>query len=103
MRAKFVFSAIVAGAALATAVATPAYAQETDSIFISVLDEEGITYPSATEAITLAKGVCVHLSEGNSLEDTAVQVSKESGLDLEPAGFFVGAATAAYCPAHAPN
>jgi hypothetical protein len=103
MRAKFVFSALVAGAALATAMAAPAYADDTDSIFISVLDEEGISYPSASEAVTMAKGVCVHLSEGNSLEDTAVQLSQETGLEIEPAGFFVGAATAAYCPDQSPS
>jgi hypothetical protein len=102
MRAKFVFSAMVAGAALATAMAAPAYADETDSIFISVLDEEGIPYTTASDAIAVAKGVCVFLSEGNSLEDAALQVSKESGLDIEPSGFFVGAATAAYCPDKSP-
>jgi Protein of unknown function (DUF732) len=103
MRAKFVFSAMVAGAALATALAAPANADDTDSIFISVLDDEGITYPSTSEAVTMAHGVCVHLSEGNSLEATATQLSKETGLEIEPAGFFVGAATAAYCPQHSPS
>ena len=67
MRAKLAFSAMVAGAAVATAMAAPAYADDTDSIFIKVLDDKGISYPSASDAITLAKGVCVHLTEGNSL------------------------------------
>jgi hypothetical protein len=51
----------------------------------------------------LAKGVCVHLSEGNSLESTAQQVAKEEKLKLEQAGFLVGAATAAYCPDKSPS
>jgi hypothetical protein len=46
----------------------------------------------------VAKGVCVFLKEGNSLTDATVQVMKESGLAAEQSGFFVGAATAAYCP-----
>ena len=103
MRAKFLISAVVAGAALATGLAAPAYAQgETDAIFISVLDEEGVPYTSASDAISVANEVCVFLSEGNSLEDATVMVMNESGLGVEQSGFFVGAATAAYCPDESP-
>lgn len=102
MRAKFIFSAVTAGAALATVLAAPAYADETDDIFISVLDQEGIPYTSASDAILVANGVCVYMSEGNSLEDATVEVMNESGLGVEQSGFFVGAATATYCPEYAP-
>lgn len=103
MRARYLISTMVAGAALATGLAAPAYAEaETDAIFISVLDEEGIPYTSATDAITVANGVCVFLSEGNSLEDATLQVMNDSGLGVEQSGFFVGAATAAYCPEQSP-
>jgi Protein of unknown function (DUF732) len=102
MRWKFVFSAVVAGAALATGLAAPAYADETDDIFISVLDEEGIPYTSAEDAILVANGVCAYLSEGNTLEDATLEVMNESGLGVEQSGFFVGAATAAYCPDESP-
>lgn len=102
MRGKFVFSAVAAGIALATCMAAPAYADETDSIFISVLDEEGIPYTKASDAILVAKGVCVVISEGSSLEDATLQVMEESGLGVEQSGFFVGAATAAYCPELSP-
>ena len=57
MRAKFMFSVVVAGAALATGLAAPAYAEEADDIFVSVLDGEGIPYPSAEEAVLVANGV----------------------------------------------
>ena len=67
-----------------------------------MLDEEGIPYTSATDAISVANGVCVFLSEGNSLEDATVMVMNESGLGVEQSGFFVGAATAAYCPDQSP-
>jgi Protein of unknown function (DUF732) len=102
MRGKFLFAAVAAGAALATGLAAPAYADETDDIFISVLDEEGIPYTSASDAILVANGVCVFLSEGNTLADATVEVMNESGLGVEQSGFFVGAATAAYCPDHSP-
>jgi hypothetical protein len=55
MRGKFLFVAVAAGAALATGLAAPAYAD--DDIFISVLDEEGIPYTSASDAILVANGV----------------------------------------------
>jgi hypothetical protein len=102
MRGKLIFSVVVAGAALATGLAAPAYAEEADDIFVSVLDGEGIPYPSAQEAILVANGVCVYMSEGNSLEDAVGEVMKETGLELEQSGFFVGAAAASYCPEHAP-
>lgn len=102
MRGKFIFAAVVAGAALATGLAAPAYADETDDIFISVLDDEGIPYTSASDAILVANGVCVFLSEGNTLEEATVEVMNESGLGVEQSGFFVGAATAAYCPEQSP-
>jgi hypothetical protein len=103
MRGKLIFSVVVAGAALATGLAAPAYAEgQTDAIFISVLDEEGITYTSASDAIAVANGVCGFLSEGNSLEDATLEVMNESGLGVQQSGFFVGAATASYCPEYSP-
>jgi uncharacterized protein DUF732 len=102
MRGKFIFATVVAGAALATGLAAPASADENDDIFISVLDEEGIPYTSAADAILVANGVCVFLSEGNTLEDATLEVMNESGLGVEESGFFVGAATAAYCPDQSP-
>jgi hypothetical protein len=102
MRGKFIFATVVAGAALSTGLAAPAYADEIDDIFISVLDEEGIPYTSASDAILVANGVCVFLSEGNTLEDATVEVMNESGLGAQESGFFVGAATAAYCPDESP-
>ena len=98
MRGKFVLSAVAAGVAMAA----PANADNTDSIFVSVLDEQGIPYTQASDAILVAKGVCVFLNEGNSLTDATLQVKNESGLSVEQSGFFVGAATAAYCPSQSP-
>ena len=103
MRGKFVFSAVAAGIAVATAMAAPAYADATDDIFIGVLDEEGIAYPSESEAIIVAHQVCGFVQDGNTLEDAIVEVMNESGMGVEESGFFVGAATASYCPDQAPS
>lgn len=102
MRGKFLFAAVTAGVALATSLAAPAYADNTDSIFVSVLDEEGIPYSNASDAILVARGVCESLKGGNSLTDATVQVMKLMGMAAEESGFFVGAATAAYCPSESP-
>jgi hypothetical protein len=103
MRGKFVVSAVAAAAALGMGLAAPAFADpETDAIFVGVLDDEGIPYTSAADAITVANAVCEFMGDGNSLTDATLQVSEESGLGVEDSGFFVGAATAAYCPAYSP-
>ena len=102
MRGRLIFSVVAVGAALATGLAAPAYAQDPDVVFVSVLDDEGIPYPSAEEAVLVANGVCGYLSEGNTLEDAVGEVMKETGLELEQSGFFVGAAAASYCPEYAP-
>lgn len=102
MRGKFVGAALAAGAALATVLAAPAQADPMDDIFISVLDEEGIPYTSPGDAITVAGAVCDYLADGNSLEDATFEVMNESGLGITQSGFFVGAASAAYCSEYAP-
>jgi hypothetical protein len=102
MRGKFVLSLVGAGVAVATTLASPAHADATDDVFLGVLDDEGITYPSATEAITAAVAVCDFLGEGNSLLGATTEVADATGLSVEDSGFFVGAATASYCPSESP-
>lgn len=102
MRGKLVFSLVGAGVAVATCLASPAHADGTDDVFIGVLDDEGIGYPSASEAIRVAGLVCEFLGEGNSLLDATSEVAEASGMSIEDSGFFVGAATASYCPSESP-
>jgi uncharacterized protein DUF732 len=87
---------------VATTLASPAHADGTDDIFIGVLDDERISYPSPAEAIKVAVAVCDFLGEGNSLLDATGEVADASGLSVEDSGFFVGAATASYCPSESP-
>lgn len=102
MRGRFVFAAVAASVALATMVAAPAQADATDAVFISVLDDQGFTYPSEAQAITAGRNVCDYLLDGNTLLDATSEVAKASDLSIEDAGFFVGAAAASYCPSEAP-
>lgn len=102
MRGKFAVSVAAMGLALATTMAAPAQADDTDDIFISVLDEEGITYTSKVDAVRAAYSVCEFLLDGNTLVDATSEVSDSTDLSIEDAGFFVGAASASYCPSEAP-
>ncbi|PRC48142.1 DUF732 domain-containing protein, partial [Mycobacterium sp. ITM-2017-0098] len=54
MRGKIIFTAAVAAAGLATALAAPAFADETDDIFISALQDEGVPFSTPDNAIQLA-------------------------------------------------
>lgn len=103
MRARTVCSALAASAFLAIGLAGPAYADDVDDIFISVLDDEGIPYTSPGDAITVANQVCSFIAGGNSLLDAVDAVMDDSGLGVEDSGFFVGAATQSYCPKYAPE
>lgn len=102
MRGKFVLSLVGAGVALATTLAVPAHADDADAVFISVLDDEGISYSTPRDAIKVARAVCEFLYEGATLLDATQEVSDASGLGVEDSGFFVGAATASYCPSESP-
>ena len=102
MRGKCVLSAVAAGVALATVDGSAGQWRQHRFHLRQCPREEGIPYAAASDAILVAKGVCVFLNEGNSLTDATLQVKKESGLSVEQSGFFVGAATAAYCPSQSP-
>jgi hypothetical protein len=102
MRGKFVLALVGAGVAMATTLAAPAHADDTDDIFIGVLDDEGINYSTPGEAIEVAVSVCDFLLEGNSLLDATGEIADATGLSIEDSGFFVGAATASYCPSESP-
>lgn len=89
---------IVAASVLGTATAKASPAQ--DDAFLSALDKQGIIYPSPDYAIRTAKEVCTLLDDGANGVDMSREVSKNSGIPVQNAGFFVGASIAAYCPSH---
>lgn len=96
---------MVLGAALTvggvTQCSSPAHATPTqDAAFLFVLDSVGIQYASATKVITAGYAVCALRDQGMAELAVAETVYQQTGLDAFNAGFFVGAAEAAYCPEH---
>lgn len=89
-------SATAVGATLlapAIASASPA-----DDAYLGALDGQLITYPSDSYAISTGHDVCSLLDDGASTTDVALELSNNSGLELEDTGFIVGASIGAYCP-----
>ena len=99
MRGKIILSALVAAVGLATLTATPAFADDTDDIFISALEGQGIPVTTSDDAIALAEAVCEYVAAGQPAEQVAVEISGPANWSVEQSGFFVGAATQSYCPA----
>ncbi|MEO3761710.1 DUF732 domain-containing protein [Mycobacterium sp. B14F4] len=97
MRGTIIFSA-VAAVGLAVACAAPAMADESDDIFISVLEAESIPFSTPADAIALAHAVCDYVAAGQAPEQVAVEISDPANWTIEQSGFFVGAATQSYCP-----
>ena len=102
MRGKIILSALVAAAGLATLTATPAFADDTDDtddIFISALEGQGIPVTTSDDAIALAEAVCEYVAAGQPAEQVAVEISGPANWSVEQSGLFVAAATQSYCPA----
>lgn len=98
MRSTIIVTAAIAAAGLATALAAPAFADETDDIFISALQSEGIPFSTADNAIQLAGAVCEYAAAGQEPTQIAIEIMGPAGWSAEQSGFFVGAATQSYCP-----
>ena len=97
MRGTLIFTAVV-GVGMALGTAAPALADDTDDIFVSVLEEEGIPFSTPGDAIDLAHAICDYVAAGQKPEQVAVEISEPANWSLEQSGFFVGAATQSYCP-----
>jgi hypothetical protein len=101
------FTTFVGTAAATAALGLAAFASvgvasagSVDDTFITVITDQGITPPSAKEAISVAHDVCVVIDEGGDLVDAVTTVSDYTELDMEDSAFFVGASVASYCPEH---
>jgi hypothetical protein len=77
--------------------AASAGADPTDDAFLAALATNGIAVPDST-ALPLARTLCSFLDQGNKRALLVMKVMKDTNLSSRQAGFFVGAATAAYCP-----
>jgi Protein of unknown function (DUF732) len=92
----YVFGALFAVMVLPAAVA---HADATDVEFANYLANHGINLGSPAQAAKVARLLCQDLDAGFSQNDAVTELQKHD-LSQSQAEFFVGAATADYCPQH---
>ncbi|GJF08238.1 hypothetical protein NGTWS0302_20790 [Mycolicibacterium cyprinidarum] len=94
--------ATAAAAAFATAalVGAPAAFADPEGDFLTVISDGGITWPSEKTAQVIETGyaVCQDWEGGASFEQEVADLTSVTGWSDEQAGYFVGAATGAFCP-----
>lgn len=83
---------------LAAAVIPTARADAVDNAFVAAVHARGINFTSQQAAIIAGHEVCDELDLGKQKSDIASTVMANSRMDGYHAGYFVGAAIAAYCP-----
>jgi hypothetical protein len=71
-----------------------------DDAFIEALNDEGIEYPNADQAVASGKAVCSYIIAGRHTENETVQMVAEQNPKLSSiqAIQFVNLARGAYCP-----
>lgn len=99
------FTAAVAGTTVASGLgmaaliaAGSASAGSVDDAFLTQLEQDGITPPSAARAIKDAKSVCSALDNGYSADEVIDAVAESTGLSTNGANTFAVDAASAYCP-----
>ncbi len=91
---------VVLAAPALLASAPVAHADVLDDAFLGALTAKGIHFGSPDKAIIAGHEVCDEIDNGKTPAQVASTVQANSGLDGYHAGYFVGAAIRAYCPAH---
>ena len=90
------FGALIAAAVLSTGVAR---ADVNDDAFVKVITDRGIAYTSEAKLIAAGHAVCDSRAQGyTEMQIVSLIVTKTQLTDAHDAGYFVGAAEAAYCP-----
>ncbi|MET0473197.1 MAG: DUF732 domain-containing protein [Mycobacterium sp.] len=100
--AKIAASTVAAGAFGLAALAGTATASASsfDDEFLTNISAEGITFDSASGAITAGKQVCGYLANGATGVDVGQDILDETDLTSHQAAVFVVEATYAYCPGY---
>ena len=75
-----------------------ARADDTDAEFNQFVQSHGINLGSVSQTANIAQEMCKDLAEGYSQKDEIGELTKSNKLNQQQAEFFVGAATANYCP-----
>lgn len=71
----------------------------TDQAYLSALRSGGVPFTSDESAITAGHAVCSFLDAGGTVISAADIAASQGNLSTTHAGYLVGAAMAAYCPA----
>ncbi|ORW64146.1 DUF732 domain-containing protein [Mycobacterium saskatchewanense] len=96
----YAFSTLAAAMFLTAALA---HADDRDADFTNYLAEHGIHLGTASQTGNMARTMCQDLEAGYNQSDEVKQLT-EHQLSQAQAEFFVGAATAEYCPKyHSPG
>ncbi|OIN79466.1 hypothetical protein BST29_16950 [Mycobacterium malmoense] len=75
-----------------------ARADQTDADFTEYVESHGIHLGNATQTVNMAHVMCQDLESGYSQKDEVDQLTGSKRLSQQQAEFFIGAATASYCP-----
>jgi hypothetical protein len=75
-----------------------ARADETDAEFVQFVQSHGVNLGSVSQTANMARTMCQDLSAGFSQKDEITLLTDSQKLNQQQAEFFVGAATANYCP-----
>jgi hypothetical protein len=75
-----------------------ARADETDGEFVQFVQSHGINLGSVSQTANIAREMCKDLAAGFSQKDEIGELTNSNKLNQQQAEFFVGAATANYCP-----
>ncbi|HUH70684.1 MAG TPA: DUF732 domain-containing protein [Mycobacterium sp.] len=89
------FGALLAAMLVPAAVAR---ADETDADFTNYVESHGVHLGTASQTVNMARMMCQDLVAGYTQKDEVDQLTGSGRLSQEQAAFFIGAATAAYCP-----
>ncbi|MEB3020373.1 DUF732 domain-containing protein [[Mycobacterium] crassicus] len=96
MARKSVLAAVAVAGLLG--LAAPAAADTGDSGFLGALDQQGISYPNAADAVAGGHTVCEYLASGHSPNQAAKGVKNANPtLTLTKAHQFVSIARANFC------
>lgn len=72
-----------------------------DSVYITVLDSEGIYYSSEENALNAAHSLCTYMSQGGTFENAVLTIESSGDYTEYQSGYIFGAATSAFCPEYA--
>lgn len=91
----FAFGVLLAAALAPAAVA---HADDTDTEFANFVESHGVHLGSTAQTANIARVMCQDLEQGYTQKDEVDQLTGADRLSQPQAEFFIGAATAHYCP-----